>query len=475
MTAGRQEVGRQQGAVGGLLALTVLLVLVGGLAGLFWWLFATSALTVAPERQVEPVIALEHPLAYLAIPIVVPIEDVKEQVRKAISGQLLGSEIKVPDREVKITVERNGPLVLWVKKAKLHMELPLEFEIEGDFETNGEITLVTDAVFDVAKDWTPALDVKNTYRWDWQPRVGVWPFRFRIGDRLGPYIQKALNTQAEKMQAEARSKFKLREMAQAGWNQLQTPLALGVAGDAWLVLKPEVAWAEPITSDDDDISINFWIGALPVVEYGPRPTAPAALTPLPDLRRGQPPNKTLVLDHALQLPYDEAAATLQSQLQSQPLNLPEGIVQIEQVEMYPAGEQLALRLTLRAQQPQQWPGLRAVAHLLATPVYDPALRQIRLVHAAWAPQAESLLPTRGRWLTQSPLLEQIVAAALWPMPEPVAAAASELNSQLAQVSGKSFELLGGLVHTQPTRAVVAENALALELRSIGEASIIVRP
>lgn len=456
----------------------VALVLMTALVAAAAWVLLvvpTPSLTEAPARAVTPLPPLEHPLAYLSIPIVIPVDTVKRQVREALSEELFKSRINLPGRNLKITVERNGPLILWLREARLHMELPLEFEIEGDLDTDGEITLITDARFNVTKDWMPELDVENTYRWDWQPRVGVWPIRIRIGDRLAPYIRKALDAEEAKMEQAARERFKLREMAQAGWNQLQTPLSLGDEGKEWLVLSPESAWLEPVTSDDTDIFINMWIGAQPRVVVGEKPAELAEKATLPELRKGQPPARNMVLDHSLRMSYADAAKMIGAELMRRPLRIDGGTFAIESLELYPAGNRLVLNMDIRAQRDDAWWPAKGMIQLLATPVYDATRGQLRLVEVEWAPAIHNPLTWRAGWVRQPALAERLSTAMAWPMDERVAATYERINTQLSQVEGKNYEFFGGLTHTVPTRPVLTENELVLELRSVGEAAIMVRP
>lgn len=454
-----------------------LLLMVGLLTAAIWVLLfiPTPSLTEPPPRFVTPLAPLEHPHAYLAIPIVIPVDTVKRHVREALSEELFKSQIKVPGRKLKITVERNGPLVLWLRKARLHMELPLEFEIEGDLDTDGEITLISDARFNVTSDWMPELDVENTFRWDWQPRVGFWPIRIRIGDRLAPYIRKALDAEEEKMEQAARERFKLRAMAQAGWEQLQTPLSLGAEGNEWLVLKPESAWLEPVTSDDVDIFVNMWIGAQPRVITGAKPPEPADKIALPELQKGDPPGRNMVLDHALRLTYAEAASEVGAKLLGRPLPIDGGTFEIETLEFYPSGAKLVLDMEIRARRDGvRWPA-KGTMQLLATPVYDVARGQLRLTEVEWAPIHNNPLTWRSAWVRQPQVAARLMETVIWPMDERVAATYQRISTQLAQVAGKNYELFGGLSHTIPTRPVLTDETLTLELRSIGEAAIMVRP
>lgn len=437
-----------------------------------------TPLTAAPERLFAPPPAIEAPAAYLAIPFVLPVEQIKATVRESLSEKLFAETVKVPGRNLQITVERDGPLVLWLRKARLHMELPLEFEIEGDLETDGEITLITDARFDVAPDWNPALDVKNTFRWDWQPRVGFWPFRIRIGDRLEPYIQKALNQESAKIEETARERFKLRQLAEAGWKQLQAPIALNSPRPAeppqWLLLQPNAAWIEPITSDATDIRINFWIGAQPLMLDAEQAPPPGTL-PLPELQKGKPPANRLVLDHRLVLSYAEAAAQVLGQVAGQTIHLPAGSVLIENLELYPAGERLALALSVRSQRDGAWWVDHAKLHLTGELLYDPAQNVLRLADLRLTPTRFNPLAWHTRWAEQPGLAETLAAAAHWPMEKEVTARRAWLDTELARVNAPGFDLWGTLAGTQPTRAQLFEHGIGVGLRSYGEMAVMFSP
>ncbi|MGH8528823.1 MAG: DUF4403 family protein [Nevskiales bacterium] len=458
--------------------LIVLVIIAGAILAALASAVYPMPLTAAPERALAPPASIEAPAAYLAIPFVLPVEQIKSTVRESLSEKLFAETVKVPGRDLQVTVERDGPLVLWLRKARLHMELPLEFEIEGDLETDGEITLITDARFDVAPDWNPALDVKTTFRWDWQPRVGFWPFRIRIGDRLEPYIQKALNQESAKIEQTARERFKLRQLAEAGWKQLQTPIALKSPRPAeppqWLLLRPHAAWLEPVTSDATDIRINFWIGAQPLMLEGEQ-APPGGSLPLPELQKGKPPANRLVLDHRLVLSYADAAERVLGQIAGQAIRLPAGSVLIEKLEMYPAGERLALSLTVRSRRDDAWWSDRAKLHLTGDLAYDPAQNALRLADLQLAPTRFNPLGWHTRWAEQPVLAETLAAAAHWPMEKEVADRRAWLDTELARVDAPGFDLWGGLVGTQPTRAQLFEHGIGLGLRSYGEMAVMFSP
>ena len=430
------------------------------------------ALNQPPARSLAPPVAFDAAPAYLAMPFVIPVDEVMGTVREALSEQLFAERVRVPGRNIEVEVERDGDLVLWLRRGRLHMELPIEFDIEGDLDTSGSLTLITDARFDISPDWHPALNVKSGFEWGWQPRVGFWPFRIRIGDRLQPYIQKALDKESEKLEQAARERFKLRQLAETGWRQLQMPIALRGATPQWLLLRPHAAWLEPITNDASDIRINLWLGAQPQVLESEQPPAAGAL-PLPVLQRGKPPANRLVLDHRLALSYADAAAAMQAGLGE--FNLPEGQAAVERLELYPAGERLAFALTLRGRRAGAWWQDRARLFGTGELVYDPAQEALRLTGLQLAPTRFNPFGWRTRWIERSLPMQPLAQAARWPMAEAIAARQQWLDGELARVDASGFDLWGGLSGTQPTRAQLLESGISFGLRSYGEMAVMFNP
>lgn len=460
----------QAGWVGVLLLLLLVPVVAIGL----WWFAPASALTHTPPWRVTLAEPLPRAPAYLSIPYIIPVAKVEQSVRDAISGELFAAQIKVPGRKLSIDVQRNGPLVLWVKNAKLRMELPIAFETQGDLEVEGELTIATNARFDIDPNWQPNLHVKTTFWWNDEPSVGFWPFLFDIGEDLQPFIQAALDAQSTKLMEKARSAYKLREMAQVGWRQLQVPLPLGNDKNRWLLMRPQQAWVEPVSSDDDYIYVNFWIGATPVVVAGDKPAA-QQLVPLPDLHKGEPPAKKLVLDYPVSLGYAQASAMLTQALQAKRLQFEQGWLSVRHLRLYPAGREVALELEYRAQKHGQWFPAHGRVTLLGKLQYDPSTQQMSLTDVHLAQPQPQWWQWRQQWVLQAPLAERIAKLLSWPMQDKVVAAAGQMNAQLAGVVGKNFQLWGGITTTVPTRPRLTEQGMSLSLRSVGDMSLMITP
>lgn len=406
------------------IALTALLLAL--LAAGYWLLPAyvlpPMDLSQRPPERSAPLPSPSPVTSYVSIPLALSVDKIKQLVRDELSGKILTDNIKVPGRNLKVSIQRNGTMALWVKDSELHLVLPIRFRTSGDYKVKGELTLFTRASFDVSEDWQSLVDARSTFRWDWQPRVGFWPFRFRIGDILAPYIQIALDQGADDFRTKAGSLYDLRAVAETGWKRLAGPHPLDAPSQTWLAMQPRELYLEPITSDDTEVRMNLWMaGELGLVQ-GRQPEAAESL-PLPRLRRGVPPSRSVVMSAPVTIAYERLLASLREAMIGKTLPSAAGQLTVIGLELYGSDASVVLALDFEGQRAGSRLPTRGRLYLQGRPDYDVTTRilSIRglqltepganpLMHGArWvleqAPAWSAELERRMNW-DAGPLLEQ---------------------------------------------------------------------
>jgi hypothetical protein len=430
-----------------------------------------------PARHAEPMAATAPVTSYVFIPLALSVDNIKRLVREQLSGKLLTRNLKVPGRKLQVSIERNGTLALWVRDAELHMVLPIKFRSQGDLDAKGELTIFTRASFDVSPDWLPQVDARSTFRWDWQPRVGVWPFRFRIGSVLAPHIQAALDKGADDFSAQAAGLYNLRSIADAGWKRLQGPHLLDASSQTWLNMQPRELYLEPISSDGHEVRLNVWMGGELGLSQGAQPAAGEAL-PLPSLRRGAPPMKGVTLSAPVTVAYARMLASLRDALVGKQLPASAGAkLALTDVELYSADPDVVLGLGFEGRNPGHPLPVRGRVYLTGTPAYDAATQTLSLRALRVTEPRLNPLTRQARWVLQdaaawAPEIERRMS---WDVAPLLSEQRQQLDAHLNQTVDRRFDLWGKVADVAVTGVRAQLQGILLQTQVRGELELLFVP
>ncbi len=462
---------------GGLLLLGLALAL---LIASYWLLPAyvlpPMDISQRPAEKSEPVAAVAPVTSYVFIPLALSVENIKQKVREELSGKILASNIKVPGRDLQVSIQRNGTLALWVRDAELHMVLPIKFQARGDLKTKGELTLVTHASFDVTEDWEPQIDARSTFRWDDQPRVGFWPFRFRIGKLLSPYIQAALDRGADDFRAKAAGLYNLRSIANAAWERLHGPHPLDPQGQVWLTMQPRELYMEPITSDESEVRLNVWMGGELGIAQGAAPAAAEAL-PLPKLRHGVPPSKNIVLSAPLTITYERMLASLRDALLNKNLASSSGNLLVTGVELYSAGSDVALGIGFKGQHSGSLLPTRGQVYLTGQPYFDPSTRTLSIRNLKLTKPGGSPLAHGAKWVLQhaASWSTELERRLTWDVAPLLDQHRQSIDSNLNYTVNSRFDLWGKTTEVVTTGVRPQPSGVVLQAQARGELELLFVP
>lgn len=451
------------------------------LAAVLYWLLPAYVLPPMdlnrqPAERHDPVLAPPPVTSYVSIPLVLSVEKIRTLVREQLSGNILKDSIEVPERKLKVSIKRNGAMALWVHDSDLYLVLPIEFSVRGDLKTRGELTLFTRASFNISPDWQPDVDTRSTFRWDWQPRVGVWPFRFRIGDILAPHIQLALDKGSEEFRARAAGLYNIRGMAQTGWDRLHGPHPLDAEQQAWLQIQPREMYLEPITSDSESVYLNLWMaGELAIIESG-KPLSTEAL-PLPHLRHGEPPAKAIVLSAPLTVSYARMLVSLREALIGQPVESASGRLVISDLDLFSAGADVGLGLVLEGTRAGSLLPVRGRIHLTGTPIYDAEARTLSIRGLKTTPASINPLTYGARWaLREAPAWSAGIEPRLtWDVTELIEAHQKRLGQYMNRTVAGRFDLWGSIDELAVSGALTHDKGILLPAQARGDLQLLFMP
>jgi hypothetical protein len=456
------------------------LLLVGLAAALYWLLpaFVLPPMDVSqrPSEQSEPVPAVAPVTSYVSIPLALSVDNIKRLVREELSGKILSNNIKVPGRNLRVSIERNGTVALWVHDSELHLVLPIRFRTHGDYNVKGELTLFTRASFDVTEDWQPAVDARSTFRWDWQPRVGFWPFRFRIGDILAPYIQMALDKGSEDFRAQAAGLYNLRSIAEGGWERLHGPHPLGDGGQTWLAMQPRELYMEPITSDNTEVRLNIWMGGELGIVQGAAPPAAEKMA-LPKLRHGSPPSTNIVLAAPVTVPYDRMLSSLRDALAGKPLASASGNLSLTDVELYSSGPDVVLGIGFKGRRTGSPLPTRGHVYMTGQPHYDEQARTLSIRNLKPTGAGLNPMARHARWvLNDVPAwATEIERRMSWDVTPVLDDHQKVVDAQLSRTVDHRFDLYGKVAELLVTGVRPQPTGVMLQTQAKGDLELLFVP
>jgi hypothetical protein len=460
----------------GLVALLLVLA-----AAAFWlapaYLLPPLDISHRPAARAAPDVAAAPVTSYVSIPLVLSVENIKRLVREQLSGRLLVNNLSVPGRDLRVSIERNGTMALWVRDAELHMVLPIKFRTRGDLDAKGELTIFTRASFDVGPEWLPQVDARSTFRWDWQPRVGVWPFRFRIGSALAPYIQAALDKGADDFSAQAAGLYNLRSIADAGWKRLQGPHLLDARSQTWLSMQPRELYLEPITSDGQEVRLNVWMGGELGIARGSEPPA-VEPSPLPQLRRGAPPSKAVTLSAPVTVDYGRMLESLRQALVGTHLPAEPGAsLSLSSVGLYSADPDVVLSLGVEGRHPGSRLPVRGHVYLTGRPTYDAGTQTVRISGLRLTEPRHSLLTRHARWVLRTAAAwgPEIERRMHWDVAPLLAEQRRQLDGHLNTTVDRRFDLWGKVADLLVTGVRAQAQGLLLQTQVSGELELLFVP
>jgi hypothetical protein len=435
------------------------------------------AVSQQPTESSVPVADVAPVTSYVSIPLSLSVDNIERLVREKLSGNILVNNIKVPKRDLEVSIERNGRMALWVRDAELHMVLPIKFSTRGDLKTKGKLTIFSRASFAVSKDWEPEVDARSTFQWDKEPRVGFWPFRFRIGDVLAPHIQSALDRGAEDFRAQAIGLYKLRSIAEGGWQRLHGPHPLDAqTQDAWLTMQPREMYLEPITSDRSEVRLNIWMAGELGIAQGDMPPAAEKL-PLPKLRHGAPPSKAVVISAPLTVEYARMQTSLRDALVGKTLPSTAGNLTLTDLELYTADPDIVLAARVEGRRTGSPFPSRGYLYLTGQPRYDPETRTLSVRGLQLTPSGINPLAHGARWMLQdAPAwrteLEQRMS---WDVAELVEQHQKQLDHYLNKTVDHRFDLWGTIDEVIVTGARPQADGVMLQIQAKGDLELLFVP
>ncbi|MFO1061910.1 MAG: DUF4403 family protein [Dongiaceae bacterium] len=365
------------------------------------------------------------------------------------------------DVAVRYRAVRTGPLTLARSGERLRVAVPLavtgEVGLDGRLGQSlgldhkpfaGALVAYADVAVSLGRDWCPAIQASPGFHWTDPVRVevarGVEVSVERLADAR---IEKAVKDGVRRLQGQIRC-ADIRRAAAAAWHRYAVPVSPPGGPPLTVVALPRQAAASPVRFGPSAASFRLGIAAdLSAGTAAPPAAAALALPVLQPLAAAAPPSDLLV---PVRLGYDALQRRLAAALAGRDWGGDTAVghigVTVEQVDLYPAGDRVAVGLAVRLATPD--PALSGGGWVYATgrPVLDPSGQTLRLADLALTPILDNRLWTTLSQFLLKPLQDALEQHAALPLDRPLAELQRKLQAGLTDFAARNGVrvALGGL-------------------------------
>ena len=379
-------------------------------------------------------------------------------------------------------VKKKGPVAVSGADQRLDFSLPLHAwasvqtrtfniseKLETDFTVTGQMSPALNS------DWSPALNLDMNLRWDRRPTLrlfGVIPVT--ISGLVEPKIEGQLVRIKEQFEAEVGSQ-NTRAKAVQIWQKVHEPIKLSGDPEVWLRIGPKAVNFSGIHVRNNVLYAGISLRAEVETVLGERPKA-FPLSPLPEIGDHVEEAGMFVLRLPITLEYDflkkEVQKILKINQKWAPIQgKPDHYLTVNDVEIYPSGENLVLGIDFIADLPDDWLDTRGRVYFLGKPVVDNEQRILRIENLDFTKTLDNSLAHLASLFFKSRLKRELTSAATYRFGDTyddfIAAANRELNRDF----GDGVTSRGTLNYAKVDHVLLLETGVYLSTLSEGTLQI----
>lgn len=286
-------------------------------------------------------------------------------------------------------VTRPGPVELVGHGEALEVRVPLAFwvRISGRGSLGGHVHETAEGWFVLStrlratlrEDWSLAFAASPTIEWQGAPGGKLFnlvPYTIRslVEEKLNDKMQDLVAD----LEKQANTQLALRANADKLWLSAFATHRIPGELPAWAVITPQkVAWS-PLSFNRNTITSALQLSLGTAVVVSGQPPAAPAPTVLPKLTTiGAPKSGEVKLHTPVRVSYSSLSAYAMDLAATMP-SLSRAGIAVKDVQFYPAGERIAVRVEAAVDVPGHWFDTRAVIHLAGKPAIDAASGELSL-------------------------------------------------------------------------------------------------
>lgn len=340
---------------------------------------------------------------------------------------------------------------------------------------DGDFLAFVDVAADMGEDWCPIITATLGYDWQNRARIEILPsVNVDVANKVGPEIDKQLNKMRDEM-VKAIDCAKVKDEVAKLWAPQAIPIAIPDNGTMYVNVEPVSIGFSGVESTATALEFAVMMAAKVAVATSALPTAVKSLPPLTrvPLAAGK-----ITFAVPLRASYERLNTAIAQAVKDKTFSAdtPAGnvTVKVEEAEIYPSNDKVAVRVKFKAQTPGSWLDTNGSVYLAGKPVVENDGTVIALTDLQFARALDSAV-----WSALSVVFEQnirgaIEKAARVDLGAPIAQGRAALQTQLTEL-GKASGVQVTLTDTNIAAGPITPTAteLVAEVRFESVASIVV--
>lgn len=452
---------------------------------------ATTIKAAAPAQPVAAVPVMERKLSTITVPVSFRVAALEAKLNQELSGVLYRDEDLTNDN-LAVTVRKTGNLGVRAAGNKIYFTVPLRIFAKGRWQWEAcnicpKIDKTESTEFDVVVKTESLLSFTEDYRvktvttgdFDWgatKPTLTVGPLKIGLARFVEPAMQNQMTRLSGLLDQEMQQRLNIRQYVQTAWQQLQQPIQLDKAYDAWLTVTPQAIRISPLHAANGDLNLRIGFQAFVQTVLNGKPVVQVNPT-LPKLVTDDDLTDQVQIAMTGEVPYTLATKLVKEQVAGKTYRFEAGKQQItvNDAAISGSGTKLVVMLDVngKAKAGLFTKQLAGKIFLKAIPYYDATTTSIRLREVEYDLETKDQLLKTANWLAKGKFIQQIQQRVTFPVKNQLDQARTLLQQSLDQSAQlhESIALRGTIQSFTPDALYLTPTAIKAVVNAQGHLTV----
>ena len=450
----------------------------------------TTIKALAPAQPVAAPV-FERKLSTITVPVSFRVAALEEKLNQELSGVLYRDDDLAGDN-LAVTVSKTGNLSLQAVGTKIYFTVPLHIFAKGRWQWEAckicpKIDKTESTEFDVVVKTESLLSFTEDYRvktvttgdFDWgptKPTLSLGPLKIGLARFVEPAMQNQMTRLSGLLDQEMQQRLNIRQYVQQAWQQLQQPIRLAKAYDAWLTVTPQAIRISPLHAANGDLNLRLGFQAFVQTSLNGKPMVEINPT-LPKLITDNNLTDQVQIQMTGEVPYTLATKLAKEQVASKTYRFEAGKQQItvHDAAISGSGNKLVMMLDVTGQAKAGLftKQLAGKVFLKAIPYYDATTASIRLREVEYDLQTKDQLVKTANWLAKGKFVQHIQQRVAFPVKNQLDEVRTLLQQSLDQSAHlhESISLRGTIQSFTPDAIYLTPTAIKAVVNAQGNLTV----
>jgi hypothetical protein len=431
----------------------------------------------APEENSEK-LHLTPEISEVSIPVELSVPGLEASINKQFFGQLYeGNQIEVNENiKLDIKVSKNSPIKLDIVGNDVIYNVPLKIwtntffktsilgiEVADNKESECAIELQFKSKVSVDSLWKvqTKTDLIN-YNWIKKPVIKIGAFELPLGFLADYMIKNQKETLVKLLDDQVKNNLDVKPYLLEAWNKLQDPIMVTDSPKVWLQIRPIKTFMTPFVGKTGKLFSFIGISAYVESKFGSKPII--SKSTLPNLQFIPQGPDQFSISLIGEISYEKLTELGKNTLKDQVFEFQDGKYKVKVVDMevYPAGEKLAIKTTLAG-------SLNGIVYLSGIPVFDSTNKELKLIQTKFDIDTKNKLQKTAAWLMHGMLEKKMESSLHYSLASSLKYAEDVIRKSLTQNRiAQNIVLDGKLTHLSPKNIVLTANSVKTIVNAKGQ-------